>query len=97
MAAGNVTFSGTALGRIESDTTVRRVSFDRPRNVSLVHISGEAVFISFLGGNTIDTSGDQIEGTSELASGDSIPLPKAAGFHHRTATLTGKFKIVPLD
>lgn len=96
MAAADVTFSGSALGRVESDTTVRRVSFDRARDVSLVHISGEPVFVSFLGGDSIDTSGDQIEGISELASGDSIPMPKTAGFHHRTATLTGKFKIVPL-
>lgn len=98
MAAADITLKGRLPATIESDTMVRFVKILTPVTAVVTHKTGNPVFISFLGGATIDTSGVQVEGIIELGTGDSFPLPPdTVGFKRVNATGTGKFWYVPLS
>lgn len=98
MAAADITLKGRLPATLESDVTVRSVKIQTPVTAVLTHKSGDPVFISFLGGATVDTTGVQIEGVIELGLGDSFPLPPdTVGFKHQNDTGTGKFWYIPLS
>lgn len=98
MAAADITLKGRLPATLEADATVRAVKILTPVTAVLTHKTGNPVFVSFLGGATIDTTGVQVEGIIELGAGDSFPLPPdTVGFKHVNAVGTGKFWYVPLS